>query len=258
MFTRNRALLGAFAAALLTFSAPQATAQTAPQGVKNIVFVHGAFADGSSWAKIIPLLEAKGYHVTAVQNPLTSLADDVAATKRALAQQDGPTLLVGHSWGGMVISDAGNDPKVAGLVYVAAAAPDPNQSLGELTKDAPTPGLKKIKADAGFLSMTPQGINEDFAQDLTPTERKVIAATQQPVAAAAFGDKMATVAWQTKPSWYIVASNDHMISPVLEQAMAKKIKATTLTLAASHVPMLSQPQKVADFIAEAARKAPVK
>jgi pimeloyl-ACP methyl ester carboxylesterase len=259
MLTRHRALLGAFAAALLTFSTPPAaTAQTTPQGVKNIVLVHGAFADGSSWAKIIPLLEAKGYHVTAVQNPLTSLADDVAATKRALAQQDGPTLLVGHSWGGMVISDAGNDPKVAGLVYVAAAAPDANQSLGELTKDAPTPGLKQIKADAGFLSMTPQGINEDFAQDLTPTERRVIAATQQPVAAAAFGDKMPVVAWKTKPSWYVVAANDHMISPVLEQAMAQKIKASTLMLKSSHVPMLSQPQKVADFIAEAAKKAPAK
>ncbi|RZK21961.1 MAG: alpha/beta hydrolase [Hymenobacter sp.] len=259
MFTRNRALLGAFAGALLAFSAPQAAmAQTAPQGIKNIVFVHGAFADGSSWAKVIPLLEAKGYHVTAVQNPLTSLADDVAATKRALAQQDGPVLLVGHSWGGMVISDAGNDAKVAGLVYVAAAAPDANQSLGELTQGSPTVGLKQIKANEGFLSMTPQGINEDFAQDLTPTERKVIVATQQPVAAAAFGDKMATVAWQTRPSWYIVASNDHMISPALEQAMAKKIKATTLTLQSSHVPMLSQPQKVADFIAEAAKKAVVK
>ena len=259
MFTRNRALLGAFAAALFATATPQrAAAQAAPQGVKNIVLVHGAFADGSSWAKIIPLLEAKGLHVIAVQNPLTSLADDVAATKRAIAQQDGPVLLVGHSWGGMVISDAGNDAKVAGLVYVAAAAPDANQSLGELTKDAPTAGIKKIKADAGFLSLTPQGINEDFAQDLTPTERKVIVATQQPVAAAAFGDKMATVAWQTKPSWYIVAANDHMISPVLEQAMAKKIKATTLTLQTSHVPMLSQPQKVADFIAEAAKKAPVK
>ncbi|RZK16350.1 MAG: alpha/beta hydrolase [Hymenobacter sp.] len=255
MFTRNRAIIGALATAALAFASPN---QAAAQGVKNVVLVHGAFADGSSWAKIIPLLEAKGLHVTAVQNPLTSLADDVAATKRALAQQDGPVLLVGHSWGGMVISDAGNDPKVAGLVYVAAAAPDANQSLGDLTKSAPTVGLKQIKAAAGFLSMTPQGINEDFAQDLTPTERQVIVATQQPVAAAAFGDKMATVAWQTKPSWYIVASNDHMISPALEQAMAKKIKATTLTLASSHVPMLSQPQKVADFIAEAAKKALVK
>jgi pimeloyl-ACP methyl ester carboxylesterase len=259
MFTRSRTLLGAFATLFTLSLAQPAAAQTAPQGVKNIVLVHGAWADGSSWAKIIPLLEAKGYHVTAVQNPLTSLADDVAATKRALALQDGPVLLVGHSWGGMVISDAGNDAKVAGLVYVAAAAPDANQSMGELGKSSPTPGVQQIRPDAmGFLSMTTQGINDDFAQDLTPTERRVIAATQQPIAGAAFGDKMATVAWQTKPSWYIVASNDHMISPVLEQAMAKKIKATTLTLASSHVPMLSQPQKVADFIAEAAKKAPAK
>ena len=259
MRIRSRALFGAFAGAALalTISQPIA-AQTAPQGVKNIVLVHGAFADGSSYAKIIPLLEAKGYHVTAVQNPLTSLADDVAATKRALAQQDGPVLLVGHSWGGMVISDAGNDPKVAGLVFIAAAAPDPNQSLGEMTKNAPAPGLKQIKANDGFLSMTTQGINSDFAQDLTPTERQVIAATQQPVAAAAFGEKMATVAWQTKPSWYIVATEDHMISPTLEQELAKKIKATTLTLKASHVPMLSQPDKVAAFIESAAKKAPAK
>ncbi len=254
-----RSLLGAFAGIILACAIPQAaTAQAVPQGVKNIVFVHGAFADGSSWAKVIPLLEAKGYRVTAVQNPLTSLADDVAATKRVLAQQDGPVLLVGHSWGGMVISDAGNDAKVAGLVYVAAVAPDPNQSLGELTKNAPTPGLAKIKADDGFLSLTPEGINEDFAQDLTPTERKVLAATQQPVAAAAFGERIPAVAWKAKPSWYIVAANDHMISPILEQAMAQKIKATTLVLQASHVPMLSQPQRVANFIAEAAKQVPTK
>lgn len=164
-------------------------------------------------------------------------------------------MLVGHSWGGMVISDAGNDPKVAGLVYIAAAAPDPNQSLGELTKNAPTPGIKQIKNNDGYLSMTTEGISTDFAQDLTPTERRVIAATQQPVAAAAFGEKMTTVAWQTKPSWYIVASQDHMISPVLEAEMAKKIKATTLTLNASHVPMLSQPEKVASFLEAAAKKA---
>lgn len=257
MFRTQRTILGLVTTALLTQATP-VFAQTAPQGVKNIVFVHGAFADGSSWAKVIPLLEAKGYHVTAVQNPLTSLADDVAATKHVLAQQTGPVLLVGHSWDGMVISDAGNDPNVVGLVYVAAAAPDANQSLGELTKNAPTAGLKQIKADAGFLSMTPQGINSDFAQDLPPTERQVIAATQQPVAAAAFGDKVATVAWQTKPSWYVVATEDHMISPALEQEMAKKIKATTLTFKSSHVPMLSQPEKVAAFIAEAARKSATK
>ncbi len=249
-----RSLPGAFVGALLACAGSQtAAAQAAPQGVKNIVLVHGAFADGSSWAKVIPLLEAKGYHVTAVQNPLTSLAADVAATKRVLAQQEGPVLLVGHAWGGMVISEAGNDAKVAGLVYVAAFAPDPNQSLGELTKNAPTPGLQKIRADAGFLSLTPPGINEDFAPDLTPTERTVLAATQQPIAAAAFDEKISAVAWKTKPTWYIVAANDHLISPILEQAMAQKIKATTLVLSTSHVPMLSQPHKVTAFIAEAAK-----
>lgn len=260
MLTRKRSILATVAGAALALAFPRYTAaQTAPQGIKNVVLVHGALADGSSWAKIIPLLEAQGLHVTAVQNPLTSLAADVAATKRALALQDGPTLLVGHSWGGMVITEAGNDPKVAGLVYVAAAAPDAGQSLGELTANAPTPGVKNFKPDAeGFLSLTPKGINEDFAQDLSAAERKVLLAVQQPVAVTALGDKVTTAAWKTKPSWYIVASDDRMISPELERTMAKKINATTLTLKSSHVPMLSQPDKVATFIVDAAKKAGTK
>jgi pimeloyl-ACP methyl ester carboxylesterase len=133
-------------------------AAAAPPSVRNVVLVHGAFADGSSWAKVIPLLEAKGLHVVAVQNPLSSLADDVAATKRAIANQDGPVILVGHSWAGMVISEAGNDPKVAGLVYVAALVPDENQSADDVIKAySPPPGLAEAKPDAaGFLSLTPQ------------------------------------------------------------------------------------------------------
>src|SRR5580704_6771486 len=148
--------------------------------VKNIVLVHGAFADGSSWSKVIPLLVAKGYNVIAVQNPLTSLADDVAATKRALAQADGPVILVGHSWAGMVISEAGNDPKVAGLVYVAAIVPDENQSADDVIKAySPPPGLAEAKPDAaGFLSLTRKGIDEDFVPDLGPAERTIIYAIQ--------------------------------------------------------------------------------
>ena len=193
MFTRNRALFGALAGAILALPfAQQAAAQTTPQGIKNIVLVHGALVDGSSWSKVIPLLEAKGYHVTAVQNALTSLAADVATTNRALALQDGPVLLVGHSYGGMVITEAGNDPKVAGLVYVAAAAPDAGQSFGELSANAPTPGVKEFKADAqGFLSITSKGVDEDFAPDISATERKVLFAAQHPLAAGALGEKRA-------------------------------------------------------------------
>ena len=256
MFTHKRTLLSIFAGTLLTFSfSHQAAAQAVPQGVKNIVFVHGALADGSSWGKVIPLLVAKGYHVTAVQNPLTSLAEDVAFTKRAIALQDGPVLLVGHSWGGMVITEAGNDPKVASLLYVAAAAPDAGQSFGELAASAPSPGAKEFRPDAaGFLSITPKGMDEDFAPDLSAAERKVLVAVQGPLAASALSEKVTTAAWKTKPSYYIVASDDRMISPDLERSMAKKINATTLTLKTSHVPMLSQPEKVANFIVEAAKK----
>ena len=256
----NRPLLGALAGVLLaSLPISEVAAQAGSSGVKNVVLVHGAFADGSGWAKIIPLLEAKGLHVIAVQNPLTSLADDVAAAKRAIALQDGPVLLVGHSWGGAVITEAGNDPKVAGLLYVATAAPNQGQTFGEaIQSNPPAPGAQEIKADAaGFLSLTPKGMTQHFAQDLPAAEAKLMYDTQGPCAAAAFQDKISTAAWQTKPSWYIVAGQDHMIAPSLQQAAAKKIKATTLTLPTSHVPMASQPDKVAAFIVQAASKVKV-
>jgi pimeloyl-ACP methyl ester carboxylesterase len=251
------ALTGVLMASTPTPSTPMSeTAATPVAGIKNIVLVHGTWADGSSWAKVIPLLQAKGYHVTAVQNPLTSLADDVAATKRAIALQDGPVLLVGHSWGGVVITEAGTDPKVSGLVYVAAAAPDAGQSFLELVQTATaTPGNDEIRPDAqGFVSMTPKGIMEDFAQDLSKTEQQVLIATQGPQAFAALKEKVTVPAWKTKPSWYIVAANDRMINPDLERALAKKMNATTTTIATSHVAMLAQPEKVAAVIMEAASK----
>lgn len=253
--------LAALAALPLTLSvlSPATTpiVASASTGVKNIVLVHGAFADGSSWAKVIPLLEAKGYHVTAVQNPLTSLADDVAATKRAIALQNGPVLLVGHSWGGSVITEAGNDPKVAGLMYVAAAAPEAGQTFVDMAQAAAPPlGANSFKPDAaGFLSLTHAGALNDFAQDLPLAERELIYATQGPWASSApTKDRISTPAWKAKPSWYIVASEDHMINPDLERTLAKRINATTLVLKSSHVPMLSQPTKVAAFIGEAADK----
>ncbi|PSL33338.1 alpha/beta fold hydrolase [Chitinophaga ginsengisoli] len=237
------------------FSLLQPTqSQSLPKGVKNVVLVHGAFADGSSWAKVITILQTKGFNVISVQNPLTSLEDDVAATKRAIAQVDGPILLVAHSYGGMVITAAGNDPKVVGLLYVCALIPDDNQSVVDVTKPYPlSPGNAEFQQDAeGFLSLSFKGINEHFAQDLTPAERKVVFATQVPWAAKATTVKVADPAWKTRPSWCIIGQDDHMVLPELARAEAKMIKATTLELKSSHVPMLSQPDKVAAFITRAA------
>ena len=230
-------------------------AQTnAVQPIHNVVLVHGAWADGSSWSKVVPLLEKKGLHVVCVQNPLTSFADDVAATKRIIDAQDGPVLLVGHSYGGAVITEAGNDPKVVGLVYVAAFAPDKGESAGSLGKPyGATPGVTELRPlGDGFLVLTPKGVIEDFAPDLPIAERDLLLATQTPTQGAALGTEISTAAWRTKPSWFVVASNDRMIAPEQERVTAKRMNATTLTLPTSHVPMLSQPQEVSDFIIQAA------
>lgn len=224
--------------------------------VKNIVLVHGAFADGSCYAKVIPLLTAKGFHVTAVQNPLSSLADDAAAAKRAIALQDGPVILVGHSYGGMVISEAGNDPKVVGLVYIAALVPEDGQSVNDVLKPyPPTPGLGHVAPDAaGYLSLTRQGIEEDFVPDLPAAERALVYATQGPWSSACLDGKVATPAWKAKPSW-LIAVDDRMVPAEFQLAIAKKMKATTTTLKAGHVPMLSKPKEVAAVIIDAANKA---
>lgn len=230
-------------------------AQSAPPTpIKNIVLVHGAWADGSSWSKIIPILEAKGFHVVAVQNPLTSFADDVAATKRIIDAQDGPVLLIGHSYGGAVITEAGNNPKVAGLVYVAAFAPNQGESPASMGKPyGPTPGVGELRPiEDGFLVLTKKGVVEDFAPDLTPQEQMILVATQGPTQGAALGSTISTAAWHSKPSWFVIAADDRMISPQQERDSAKKMNAKTLTLPTSHVPMLSKPKEVADFIGDAA------
>jgi pimeloyl-ACP methyl ester carboxylesterase len=240
--------------------APGAKAQEqSPMQVKTVLLVHGAWADGSSWSKVVPLLEAKGLRVVAVQIPLTSFADDVAATQRAIALEAGPLLLVGHSYAGAVITEAGNDPKVAGLVYVSAVAPDQGESTFGLITSVQTPVGSELRPDqSGFLKLTPKGISEDFAQDLPQKEIAILTATQVPISVAAMKGEVTNPAWKSKPSWYIVAANDRAISPELEAAQAKKIGATTTTVASSHVIMLAQPAKVAGVILEATSKAGAK
>jgi len=255
--SRFSALIFAATLALSVAAPTLLAADKESPGVRNVVLVHGAWADASSWAKVIPLLEKAGLNVVAVQNPLTSFADDVAATKRAIALQDGPVILVGHSWGGVVITEAGADPKVAGLVYVAALVPDVGEPVGELGKDfPPAPGFAEVRPDAeGYLTMTMKGVFENFAQDLPLAEKKLIFATQGATNSAVFGARVANVAWKAKPSWYVVAANDRMIQPDLERKFAKAMKATTLTLPSSHLPMLSHPAEVAKLIIQAARTA---
>lgn len=222
--------------------------------VKNIVLVHGAFADGTSWSKVIPVLEARGYHVTAVQNPLTSLSDDVAATRRILALQDGPVILVGHSWGGAVITQAGDDPKVAGLVYIAAYAPDAGTSANETsTPFGVTPGQKAISVDAQhFARLSPEGVFESFAQGLPMQERRLVLAVQGQSFGPMFDEKITTAAWKTKPSWHVISDEDRMLPPAMEVAGAKKSNGKAIHLPTCHVAMLQDPDKVADVIEDAA------
>jgi pimeloyl-ACP methyl ester carboxylesterase len=219
-----------------------------------VVLVHGAWADGSSWSKLIPLLQAKGLHVVAVQNPLSSIADDVASTNRLINAQDGPVLLAGHSYGGAVITEAGNNPKVAGLVYVAAFAPEEGEILAGLAQGFPaSPLFGEIQPIAdGYLLLTPKGVMESFGQDLSPGDKALVLATQGATQGAILATPIKTAAWHTKPSWFVIASNDRAISPEQEASTAKRMGSKTLTLPSSHLPMLSHPQEVADFMVEAA------
>ncbi|ASU41283.1 hypothetical protein hmeg3_06385 [Herbaspirillum sp. meg3] len=241
---------------LLSASVMSAQAAPVAADATTVVLVHGAFADGSSWEKVIPLLQAKGLKVVAVQNPLTSLADDVAATQRVVDAQTGKVVLVGHSWGGTVITQAGTSNKIKALVYVAAFAPSEGEAAGELGKEyAVPPGIATLQMDAtGYLWLPTDSVAKNFAQDVSPATAALIAATQGPINAKAFGEKTTVAAWRTKPNYYIVSSEDRMIAPELEQAFAKKINATTTTLKASHVPMVSQPEKVAEVIFAASQR----
>lgn len=229
--------------------APAQAVQTAP----TVVLVHGAWADASSWNKVIPLLRAKGIRVLTVQNPLTSLAEDVAATQRVLADVKGPVVLVGHSWGGTVITQAGNDPKVAALVYVSAFANAEGQTGEALIAAYPKPpALSTVEADSqGYVRQSEQGMIENIAPDLPRDEASLLFVTQGPLAASTFGDKVTKAAWRDRPTWFIVSSQDRVIAPQMERDFAARMKAKTTVLAASHVALLSKPREVAAVIEDA-------
>ena len=258
--TRSKTLrrLTAVVVAVAMLAAAKATNATEQQkqsrGVTNVVLVHGAWADGSSWSKVIPLLAARGLHVDSVQLPLTSPADDVAAVQRAIARVDGRLVLVAHSYGGAVITQAGNDPKVAALVYVAAFAPAEGESPLDLTLATLPPFLANVQADAfGFLKLTEAGIRGDFAPDLSDSEQTVLAATQGPTSVASLSGAITTPAWRIKPSWFVIAAHDRVVLPTLQAMFAQRMNATSITLPSSHVAMLSHPYAVASFIRRAAR-----
>ena len=232
-------------------------AQSQEQPVKNIVLVHGAFADGTSWGKIIPILESRGFHVVAVQNPLTSLSDDVSATRRIIALQDGPVILAGHSWGGAVITEAGDDPKVVGLVYVAAWMPDVGTTANQTSEPfGPTPVLKEIRVDAQhFASLSEEGVINDFADGLPMAERRLVLAVQGQIYGPMFDEKLTHAAWKSKPSWHVISVNDRTLSPAMEEDGAKRSGGIAVKLPTCHVAMLQEPEKVADVITQAAKGA---
>jgi pimeloyl-ACP methyl ester carboxylesterase len=246
-----RLVLAFAVAALCSF---EARAQTvAPVEARNVVLVHGAWADGSSWAKVIPLLQAAGLKVTAVQNPLTSLEDSVAATRRVLALQDGPTVLVAHSWAGTVISETGTDPKVTALVYVAARAPDAGEDFVALSGKFPAGAVRAgVQEHDGFTTLSEESFLKYFANGVEPKTAKVLYAVQEPTAATLLGGRTTVAAWRSKPSWYAVSKLDQTINPDLERFLAKRMNATTVELDAGHLSLVSHPKEVADLILAAA------
>jgi pimeloyl-ACP methyl ester carboxylesterase len=246
------ATLIAGAATALFIRAGKAQVQPAVSA-GNVVLVHGAYADGSCWSEVIGRLQRDGLKATAVQNPLTSLADDVAATRRILALQDGPTVLVGHSWAGTVVSEAGVDPKVSALVYVAARAPDAGEDYTALAAKYPTPpasaGLVK---SGGFAQLSEEAFLRDFAGDIAPAKARILYAVQGRIADTLFSGKTTNAAWRAKPTWYAVSTQDRTISPELQRFMADRMKAKTIDVKASHLSLISHPDEIANLILNAA------
>ena len=223
-------------------------------GVRNVVLVHGGFVDGSGWQGVYDLLKRDGYNVSIVQNPTISLADDVAVTKRTLAAQNGPAILVGHSYGGVVITEAGNHPNVAGLVYIAAFAPDAGESVNSLIANpppgAPVPPI--LPPQDGFLFLDRAKFHQSFAADVRAEAAAFMADSQVPWGVDALGGAVSQPAWRTKPSWYLVATDDRMIPPPAQRAMSQRAGARVEEVAGSHAVYVSQPQAVAAIIKKAA------
>lgn len=241
------------AAALLALSGT-ANAQARPdEATRNIVIVHGAFVDGSGWRAVYDILERDGYRVSIVQEPLTGLADDVAATKRVLDLQDGPVVLVGHSYGGSVVSIAGADPKVSRLVYVAALQPDVGETAGQLLSKFPDRNTAVQPAGEGYLRLDPAKFAATYAADVAPAEARFMAASQVPIAAAVFGAPTTAAAWRTKPSYAILTTRDVAANPDLQRWMYERSGAKVTTVEASHAVYISHPKIVARVIEEAAK-----
>ena len=233
---------------------------TSGSAIRNIVLVHGGFVDGSGWAAVYKILKNDGYNVVVVQNPTLSLADDVAVTKRAIVAQGGPVLLVGHSYGGVVITEAGTDPKVAGLVYIAAFAPDKGESVSSLIKDplpgAPVPPI--LPPQDGFLFLDQEKFRFSFAADVDADTATFMASSQVPWGVEALAGTITEPAWRTKPSWYLVSTEDRMIPPPAQRTMSKRAGSTVMEVAGSHAIYVSQPKSVASFIEKAANEVAAK
>jgi pimeloyl-ACP methyl ester carboxylesterase len=228
---------------------------TSSSAARNIVLVHGGFVDGSGWEAVYRILRKDGFRVSIVQNPTLSLADDVKVTRRVLAAQDGPAILVGHSYGGAVITEAGNDPKVVGLVYIAAFAPDKGESVSSLIKDpppdAPVPPI--LPPEDGFLFLDKAKFPASFAGDVDPEQAAFMADAQVPWGVEALSGAISQPAWKSKPSWYLVATDDRMIPPPAQRIMSKRAGSTVVEVAGSHAIYVSQPAAVAALIAKAAK-----
>lgn len=229
--------------------------EMATAALAAIVLVHGGFVDGSGWEDVYKILKKDGYKVSIVQNPTASLADDVAATKQVIARQDMPVILVGHSYGGAVITEAGNDPKVAGLVYIAAFAPDKGESVGTLIKDpppgAPVPPI--LPPQNGYLMLDVEKFPASFAGDVAPDKAAFMANSQVPWGLAALNGTVTEPAWKTKPSWYLITTEDRMIPPPAQHFMSKRAGSTVVEVKGSHAVYVSQPKAVAALIEKAAR-----
>jgi pimeloyl-ACP methyl ester carboxylesterase len=254
--TTRRVFVSAIAASAGVALTSRLTCAAESPRAQNVVLVHGLFADGSCWSEVIPRLQATGLNVTSVQNPLTTLDDAVAETQRVLDRQDGPTVLAGHSFSGMIVTEAGVHPKVSALVYVAARAPDAGEDYTALAKNYPAPPASAgIVFDGDEGRLTEAAFLRDFAGDLPEAQARVLYAVQEPFHKALLMGKTTHAAWRTKPSFHAVSTEDRTINPDLERFMAKRMGATTIEVKASHVSLISHPQEIADLILQAAGRA---